>query len=113
MSESNSPADTRGLFCSTCRAYRSHYPRLSATRGPQGQRVRVLACAGCETERDFGDAARPGINCPNPNCRDTRFFVVYVRHRFAGTIRLKVCKSCGQRIQTCERITAKPTSFAN
>lgn len=93
----------KGHFCEVCQGVRLHDYRISATRGADGQRVRVLACTACGNERG-PEEVMIGVSCPNPRCRDTRFTVCYVRHRRGATVRVKVCKGCKRRIRTCEKV---------
>lgn len=43
-----------------------------------------------------------GVACPK--CGYRRFTVVYTRQRDVGTVRVKRCRKCEQRIRTCEKV---------
>lgn len=86
--------------CPDCHGHRSHYVRLSKTKGDKGQRRRVLACSACEREIPYPAKEQPGIACPQ--CGDVRLAVAFTRHRLKQIVRVRKCVACGHRIRTKE-----------
>lgn len=56
----------------------------------------------CSNENDQKDDERPGLRCPNCNCADLR--VYYTRQSTDRILRVRICRYCGRKITTYERI---------
>ncbi|OHB79591.1 MAG: hypothetical protein A2V98_11535 [Planctomycetes bacterium RBG_16_64_12] len=56
-----------------------------------------------EMAREAGNAL--GLRCPNPECRAAgEFSVCWVRHYPGRIMRRRVCRVCGRRTTTVERV---------
>jgi len=53
-----------------------------------------------------GEKPKQGIECPICGCRDFR--VQYTRERPGSKMRVRICRHCGHKFITMERVIGKP-----